>query len=149
MKRESQIVGEALDYLESRGDVFAWRNNTGGAELKGFHMRFGKRGSSDILGLRAPRGQFLALEGKTEKGRLRPEQKRFLDQVRAAGGIGEVFRSVEDLQRILGPVSTDVVRPPKRVFRGATPDPVPRGRGCGLLHCDGRFGGECSCRDLG
>jgi hypothetical protein len=43
---------------------------------------------------------FLSIEVKTPTGRLRPEQRQWLDAVQAAGGIAGVARSVEDAQRL-------------------------------------------------
>lgn len=69
-------------------------------------------GSSDIIGIVGleriepidtmharrlpPRGIFLALEVKTQTGRIRPEQQQFLDLVNRRGGVGRVVRSVDD-----------------------------------------------------
>ena len=44
---------------------------------------------------------FTSIEVKTPTGRLRPEQKTWLDAVQAAGGVAGIARSVEDAQRIL------------------------------------------------
>jgi hypothetical protein len=37
---------------------------------------------------------------KTATGRLRPEQRQWLDAVQSAGGIAGVARSVEDAERL-------------------------------------------------
>ena len=68
-------------------------------------------GSSDLIGWHAVEvtpdmvGQRVALftsfEVKTETGRPTPEQLKFLDAVRNAGGIACVARSVEDAERAL------------------------------------------------
>lgn len=68
-------------------------------------------GSSDLIGWRTVEvtpdmvGQrvavFTAIEVKTETGRPTPEQLKFLDAVRNAGGIACVARSVEDAERAL------------------------------------------------
>lgn len=52
-------------------------------------------GSSDIIGI-SPNGKFLAAEVKTPKGRVRPEQTKFIEAVIRAGGIAGIVRSVED-----------------------------------------------------
>ena len=62
-------------------------------------------GSSDLIGW-TTRGNvaiFTALELKTGRGKLTPEQAAFLENVRAAGGIGAEVRSVEDAVRALTP----------------------------------------------
>lgn len=58
------------------------------------------KGGSDILGI-APNGAFLAVEVKTKTGRVSPEQQRFINAVRAAGGIAGVARSVEDALELI------------------------------------------------
>lgn len=55
------------------------------------------RGTADILGL-LDDGTFLAVEVKSEKGRLSPEQKVFLSEVKLRGALAIVARSVEDVE---------------------------------------------------
>ena len=105
-KRESSVVAEVLRYLESRPDVFAWRNNTGGAYRPGSRVpiRFGLRGSGDILGLIAG-GRFLAVECKRPVGgRQSPDQRAFQVRVEALGGLYVLARDVGDVATALGPV---------------------------------------------
>ena len=60
-------------------------------------------GSSDLIGwtVRDGRAVFVAIEVKAERGRVTPEQQRFIDVVREAGGVAGVARSVEDARAIL------------------------------------------------
>ena len=58
------------------------------------------KGGADIIGV-APDGRFLAVEVKTETGRIRPEQEVFLQVVRKAGGIAGVARSVEEALQLI------------------------------------------------
>jgi hypothetical protein len=44
---------------------------------------------------------FTAFEVKSAKGRVRPEQQAFIDNVKAAGGIAGVVRSVEEAKSLL------------------------------------------------
>jgi len=95
------------------GAVRLWRNNTG--TLRGQHGRpvsFGlAKGSSDLIGWTTRTitpemvGQqvavFTSIEVKTATGRVRPEQRQWIDAVQAAGGIAGVARSVEDAQSLL------------------------------------------------
>jgi hypothetical protein len=80
-------------------------------DRRGVPVRYGLQpGSSDLIGWRTVTitpemvGQqvavFTSIEVKTPTGRLRPEQKLWLDAVQAAGGIAGVARSVEDALRI-------------------------------------------------
>lgn len=59
--------------------------------------------SSDILGC-VPRdgiAQLVAMEVKTETGRVTPGQRRFLDAVRSWGGLSAVVRSPEHARALL------------------------------------------------
>jgi len=60
-------------------------------------------GSSDLIGYRSVGGvaQFVALEVKTERGRVSPEQQRFIEHIRQAGGCADVVRSVEAADSVL------------------------------------------------
>ncbi len=60
---------------------------------------FKLKGVSDIIGIFD--GKFLAIEVKTEKGKLSEHQVEFLDRVRENGGIAIVARSVEDVEQAL------------------------------------------------
>lgn len=95
-----------------RGPVRLWRNNTGALkDASGRLVRYGLcTGSSDLIGFTTVTitpdmvGQqlavFTAIEVK-DKGRPTPEQLRFLEVVRAAGGMAGVARTVEDAQDII------------------------------------------------
>ncbi len=71
----------------------------------------GSPGGSDLIGYRkvtvTPEmvgqeiAQFAAVEVKTPRGRVRPEQQRFIDHVRSVGGVAGIARSVEEAQSIL------------------------------------------------
>jgi hypothetical protein len=63
-------------------------------------MRFGKVGSSDILGC-LPGGEFLAVEVKAPEGRLSSEQREFLEKIRGLGGVVIVARSALELDEAL------------------------------------------------
>jgi hypothetical protein len=70
---EGRILAGCLRYLEVRG-VYHWRNSTGAVQIRpGRWYRFGKVGSSDILGI-LPGGRFLAVEVKARGGRLSPRK---------------------------------------------------------------------------
>jgi hypothetical protein len=88
--------------------VRMFRNNTGLFNTAdGSRIRTGLCvGSSDLIGL-TPRvitadmlgrqvAIFTAIEVKTAKGKLRPEQKAFLSMVKKAGGIAIVARDVDE-----------------------------------------------------
>lgn len=58
------------------------------------------RGFSDLFGFR-PDGQIFFIEVKNENGKLRPEQKIFIEQMRKRGALAGVARSVEDAMEIV------------------------------------------------
>ncbi len=98
---EGLVVNACLDYLAARR-IYAWRNNTGAVSIPSAHgrdrfIRYGKPGSSDILGI-MPDGRFLAVECKTKTGRLTDLQQGFLAEVEARGGVAIVARRVEDVE---------------------------------------------------
>ena len=126
-RRESELVAEALRFLNRIPGVVAWRTNVGAvsADHKGKRrfIRFGFPGLSDIIGwktfpnmpvgeiqvtgfpakpLELPFARFLAVELKTGTGKLTPQQQGFLDLVNKSGGIGFVARSCENIAAKLG-----------------------------------------------
>jgi hypothetical protein len=97
---EGLILNGCLRYLEARG-IYHWRNNTGAVQVRpGQFMRFGKVGSSDILGV-LPGGRLLCVECKARGGRLSPEQKRFIAEIGSLGGFAVVVRGWEELDQAL------------------------------------------------
>lgn len=93
--KETNLVRGCLTYLRTRG-IFAWRNNSGATKVGGRMVRFGARGSPDIIGV-LPDGRFLAVECKTGRRKLTPEQAAFLDRVAECGGVTVVARTIDDL----------------------------------------------------
>jgi hypothetical protein len=94
---EGDLVRAVLDFLPHVG-VWAWRNNSGmlRAEYKGKErvVRYGFRGSSDILGI-GPGGVLVCVECKTATGRLSAYQHAFLQEIRERGGIAVVVRPTD------------------------------------------------------
>ena len=96
-----------------RGPVRLWRNNVGALrDQRGQLVSYGLcRGSSDLIGLRqltiGPEhlGQslavFVAIEVKSERGRLAAEQQQFLEVVRDFGGLAGVARSLPEAGALL------------------------------------------------
>ncbi len=97
---ESIVLDGCLRYLEVRR-IYHWRNNTGAVRIApGRFMRFGKVGSSDILGI-LPGGRLLCVEYKAKGGRLSPEQKQFLAEVRELGAFALVVKGWWELDEAL------------------------------------------------
>lgn len=99
---EGRVVKACLGYLELIR-IHAWRNNSGCTSIEGANgrnrfVRYGLPGSADILGI-MPDGRFLAVECKSDKGRLSELQQNFLDMIRGNGGVAFVARSVDDVER--------------------------------------------------
>lgn len=91
---------DCLEYLQIKG-IFAWRNNTGAVKVGRRFIKFGYKGSSDVIGI-LPNGKFLAVECKREKGGvLSKEQKDFLQTISENGGLAVVVHSLNDLQKVL------------------------------------------------
>ena len=93
--------------------VRLWRNNVGALrDERGRLVTYGLcKGSSDLIGLRQvlidpehlgkTLAVFSAIEVKAPKGRLREEQRSFLELVERFGGYSGVATSVEEAARVL------------------------------------------------
>ena len=86
----------------SEAGCLIFRNNVGVLKnAAGIPIRFGLAiGSSDLIGI-APGGRFLAVEIKTPTGKATPEQIRFIEAVRARGGIAGIARSPAEALALL------------------------------------------------
>lgn len=87
-KPENMITAMVKAELRSH-EVFCWKHWQG---------PFSKQGVSDILGI-TPDGRLVAVECKTEQGRLSEPQQAFLHRVRECKGIAFVARSRDDVAR--------------------------------------------------
>ena len=108
-----QQIQQRIRLALSRGPVRLYRNNTGTLrDANGRPVQFGLAvGSADLIGWRTVTitpdmvGQrvavFTSIEVKSSTGRLRPEQRQWMEAVQAAGGIAGVARSVEDAQSLI------------------------------------------------
>ncbi len=81
-----------------QGDLILWPNNNGVATFEnGAKVKYGLvKGASDLVGLLAPSGRFVALEVKTGDAVTTPEQALFLALVRRCGGFGAVVHSLDE-----------------------------------------------------
>lgn len=59
------------------------------------------KGFPDLFGIRKSDGKFIAIEVKTEKGKLRQEQKLMLNMLKKNGAVAGVARSVDDARKII------------------------------------------------
>lgn len=103
MPSEANLQREIMLAL-SRAGCLVWRNNTGAlTDATGRLVRYGLcKGSSDLIGM-TPCGKFLAIEVKSARGRVTPEQERFIAAVLAKGGRAGVARSVKESLEIACP----------------------------------------------
>lgn len=58
------------------------------------------KGFCDLFGFK-PNGQIFFIEVKNETGRIRPEQKNFMEVMSSKGALAGVARSVEDALKIV------------------------------------------------
>lgn len=104
----------AIMLAVSNGACRLFRNSVGEVQdpRSGRYIRYGLCvGSSDLIGWRTVTvtpdmvgtelAVFVALEVKTPRGRVTPEQATFVQAVTDAGGIGRIVRSVEDAKIFL------------------------------------------------
>lgn len=96
---EGKIQDEIRLAASSLGIVL-WRNNVGYAAES--RVTYGLApGSSDLIGIQRGTGRFIAIEVKSARGKLTPEQEAFLALIKNIGGIAIVARSVEDVAAAL------------------------------------------------
>ena len=103
---EKQIENAILSFLASIQGCKAWKNQTTGIfdptkkvyrSLKG---RYSGKGSADILACLG--GWFIAIEVKKPTGSVVSiHQYKFLEEIRNAGGVAFIARSVDDVKRTL------------------------------------------------
>lgn len=87
---ESEIVRQIKEYLKTVKGCFFWKEHGG---------QFGVAGLPDII--LCLNGRFIALEVKTEKGKVSVLQEITLKKIRNAGGIAEVVRSVDEARAVI------------------------------------------------
>ena len=101
---EHALQLQIMDYLSlNYPKHYFWRNNSGALRNKYDRLvRFGKVGSSDILGV-SPDGRFIALEIKRPDGSYKPTpaQLEFLQAVASRGGIAGIVTSTEEVDQLL------------------------------------------------
>ena len=110
-RRERDLIRDVLTMLQQRG-IFAWRNNTGAVKQSSRFIRFGVKGSADIIGILPPEGKFLAIECKGRWRKPTEEQLQFIAEIKKRGGIAGVCWSLADVERLLkeSQPSADLVR---------------------------------------
>lgn len=105
--KESELLSFALTCLKQSGLVY-WRVPNGPV----MHSINGKmirkcspiKGFPDIAGV-LPSGKFFAIELKTDKGRLSPEQLEWITKLNHSGAIAIVLRSKEEIRDFISAAS--------------------------------------------
>ena len=97
---ERDIIIAIKIYLTSLGsDVFFWKEHGG---------PYGTSGIPDIIC--CYKGRFLGLEAKLPGGKLTALQRRALDKINAAGGIGRRVESVDDVKAIIAHADAEAAK---------------------------------------
>lgn len=97
--KESDLLAFTLQSLQLAGIVH-WRvNNAPGLFNRGGKVMFKKsplKGFPDVGGI-MPNGRFFAIELKVPKGKLSPEQEKWITQINHTGGMAVVLRDPESI----------------------------------------------------
>jgi len=87
---ENELTRQVLDYLRYIPD----------STFKKIRGSIGMKGLLDIIG--CWEGRYVEIEIKTRRGKLKPHQLERIMQIRKAGGVAGVVKSVEDVEQIFG-----------------------------------------------
>lgn len=102
MSLSNTLTVHAIKALSLNG-CHVWRQNNGGVfdpTKKVFRRNSSSPGVSDIIGFHKRTGIFIAVEIKAGKDKLSPYQERFLEDVKNAGGISMVIRTMDDIEAV-------------------------------------------------
>lgn len=96
---EAELLTFTLKYLKAR-KIFHWRMPLGAVirtiGKRVIHCPSPIKGMPDIGGI-LPSGQFFALELKSAKGKLSPEQTTWINDINKNNGIAVVIRTTKEL----------------------------------------------------
>ncbi len=107
----SALVNEILMIFGGRKNLTLWKNATGAVKIGARFLRFGMKGSPDILGI-ADGGRFVGIEVKTGAAKQSPEQKLFQAMVFRRGGLYVLAHCVDDVENALSFLPNDSDWPP-------------------------------------
>ena len=98
----TNLIKLSLIALSKNDLATAWQNDTGVARsMTGDRViKFGFKGSSDIIGITRT-GKFLAVEIKTGKDDLRPEQRVFKKVIEENGGRYFLIRNEDEIENMI------------------------------------------------
>lgn len=90
---------DIIAFLNANG-YHAWRNQSGKVWLKGNRpMQLAPKGTPDVIGYHKSTGLIVAIERKRDD-KTSPEQVKFISEVKQAGGIAGVAKTLEDVALI-------------------------------------------------
>ncbi len=89
------VTCQIIDYLTLIG-CKVWRNNTGSIKVGRRLIKFGLKGSSDIIGWN-PAGRFIGIEIKTGNDKLSDDQKDFIYEGLSSNCIMIVASCIDDV----------------------------------------------------
>lgn len=95
---EQEIQKSILDYLKLKKYLVFKHRSVGIKKENGSYipLAYGEKGISDIIAC-SPKGQFIAIEVKKKGGKPSPDQIRFLEEVKARGGVAILAYSLDDV----------------------------------------------------
>lgn len=110
---EADLLRFTTNRLERSGLLW-WRVSNGPSVYSRSNKTFFRKspiaGFPDLAGL-TPDGQFWAMELKTEKGRMRPEQTKWIEKIKLSNGIAEIIRSPSEALNFIYTVSGKIKAP--------------------------------------
>ena len=99
MKQSEKDIQNSIMRLLKKHGIYHWRNNTGCMKVGNRIIRYGKVGSSDIFCFFE--GKFIAIEVKSETGKLTEHQEEFLNKVNEQDHcLGFVARNKEEVKSV-------------------------------------------------
>lgn len=96
---ESDLLSYAITCLKQSGLVF-WRVPNQGVRHNGIRKKSPITGFPDLAGV-FPNGKFFAIELKTDKGRLSPEQTEWITKLNMSGAMAIVLRSKDEISEFV------------------------------------------------
>lgn len=99
-EKHNRLVTEILLAIGQRRDCRVWPNETGAAYRDGHLIHYGRKGSSDIIGLTSD-GKILCIEVKTGKASQQKNQISFEKMILTFGGRYFLAREVDSAIKFL------------------------------------------------
>lgn len=97
VNEHSKLVNELLLMIgRDFPNIRAWKNATGTTKIETRIIKFGLKGSADILGIMKPDGRLLAIECKTGQAIQSKFQKNFEKMIVDFGGIYLVSHAAQE-----------------------------------------------------